>query len=177
MAIIYMYLWNIRKLLNQLANGGISERASLFYILINLGIVYVMCDILYWAPSEVDADLINIWDYLVSASGYVCILALTLIAYRINGGSQGRDFMERFVSIYTVVGIRILAAGVLIILCDSFLYAYVENYYGLYSEDYTSALEAAFYIGLEIATLVLVRKYFKALKRELAALGCTETRG
>jgi hypothetical protein len=172
-----MYFWNIRKLLNQLANGGISERASLFYILINLGLVYVACDMYYWFPSEVDADLINIWDYLISASGYVSMFALSLIAYRINGGSQGRDFMERFVSIYTVVGIRILAVALLIVICDGFLYTQIESYYGIYREDYTSASEATFIIGTEMAALILVCKYFKALKIELAAIGSTETRG
>lgn len=95
-----MYFWRIDKLRSELATGSLREGDSMRYL-----IGYTMfVGIANLAPYEKS----NLYDTLSAAISTIVSIVIIYVAYRRNGGSKGRDFLDRFVSMGFVVLVRAL---------------------------------------------------------------------
>ena len=101
-----MNLWNIQKLKNDLANRTINQRDLLIYYFL-CGIIFA----LFTSPEE-----IKLFDYYQEENykwiewGFETILYLLTIflCYIANEGKNGKNFLERIVSLEVIILIRYL---------------------------------------------------------------------
>lgn len=92
-----MYIWNIEKLKTVLKTGSLSQKSLLVYLLLNM--------FPYWVYSLLFSEQ-NIWDaYLMVSIGVVSVFG-TIYVYVCNGGSQGVDFIQKYLSLGFVLGVR-----------------------------------------------------------------------
>ena len=92
------YFWRIHDLKASMVSQPLSEREVLPYLLLTLG--------LYAAIASLPTQAFNLWDYL-GAAWTVAITVLGIVyVYHRNGGSKGRDFLQRLFAIGWVVTIR-----------------------------------------------------------------------
>ena len=93
---------------------GLSQKHLFVYIFINIILYDFVLAGNYILPSE---DLnIKIYDHVASIASFITISLGTYFIYRVNGGSEGKQFAERFFSIYFVVGMRFLVLFILILM-------------------------------------------------------------
>lgn len=114
-----MYLWNITKLKQQLSDGGIEQKDSMKY-LITLSVVGMIP-----IPKIPFVTGISIHHFF----GAVVLILGTLYCYNKNRGSEGRDFLSRYLSLTLIVLVRfcpiviiaglIMSTGVLLRLTDN----------------------------------------------------------
>lgn len=92
-----MYIWRIEDLKRDLKQGSLSEKESLKYLLIFL---------FFTSLEAIPMEGSNKWDlYSAIAFGVITILG-TWYLYICNGGEQGKDFVQRYLSLGLVVAIR-----------------------------------------------------------------------
>lgn len=97
-----MYFWNLRALKRELIAGGIGEGRLFGYffavLIFDLVILYS-----YWL---LPMSNINIWNYIGAVTGMCTTLIGTYIAWRLNGGTAGRNFFGRYFPLLWVLGVR-----------------------------------------------------------------------
>ena len=98
-----MYFWKIKKLKSQLVDQPLSDRESLPYVLVLA--VFIQLSILascFVEGKKPELLLDFVW------VGVSCLGAFlgTLHLYRMNGGGEGQHFLQRFLAIGWVVGVR-----------------------------------------------------------------------
>lgn len=93
-----MYFWRIEELKARLAHGPLSEREVLPYLVLFAAIAYV-------APFF-PAESMNVWDYLGASWAAALAVGGTLYAFRRNGGRAGANFVQHYLAIGWVVGVR-----------------------------------------------------------------------
>lgn len=94
-----MYYWNISALEKTLKKGHLTETAKFKYTLLSTILFSLSVLIYQLMPS-------NIWDIYMTFVSTAFMIGGLYVAYRLNGGSKGKDFLERLVSIYLVVFVR-----------------------------------------------------------------------
>ena len=95
-----MYVFNIDALKEQLRNQQFSQANALGYL---LGLTF-----LWYLPIGWIGNGDTGWDYASFWASLVTILGGTFMAYRANGGAQGTQFLERFLSLLWVVFWRLI---------------------------------------------------------------------
>lgn len=93
-----MYFWRIGRLEEDLAASRVGERESLHYLLWLGGATTV--------ASLLPVEYSNLWDHLDAAAMLLVFLVGTGWTFARNGGTGGRDFLVRYVSLSWVFGIR-----------------------------------------------------------------------
>jgi hypothetical protein len=112
-----MYLWKIEHLKQDLAQGGLPQHQTFLYILTMVVISALAVEVIDYFPSASR----NIWDHVGSLVTVLLALLGTIWVYRANGGSQGRQFAERYFSIGLVVLIRFMALAVILVAAGAVL--------------------------------------------------------
>ena len=101
-----MYFWRIEILKQTLVERPLSERETLPYLVVYVGLTS--------AALYVSQGLNNVWDYLEAGLNVLITVLGTLHIYRKNGGANGHHFLQRYFAIGWVVTLRWLVAGVLL---------------------------------------------------------------
>lgn len=93
-----MYFWKIDKLNEQLISDGLSESEQFKYLMAN-SILYALAAIQYETPNDYDtfAGVVGV---------FITILGLWFI-YKCNGGANGKQIIQRYLSVGFIVFIRI----------------------------------------------------------------------
>ncbi len=100
-----MYIWNIKELKKELAATALTESQLFAYFLAVLTLETLMFQLVVLFPGTGDAD---VWDYAEYVGSVVFTVGGTLVAYRMNGGSAGRDFLTRYFPLMWVLTVRFL---------------------------------------------------------------------
>jgi hypothetical protein len=100
-----MYIWNIKALKKELTANVLTEPQVFAYFLAVLTLETVTYQLATLFPGTGDAD---VWDYAEYAGSVVFTVGGTLVAYRQNGGSAGRDFLARYFPLLWVLTVRFL---------------------------------------------------------------------
>jgi len=121
-----MYFWKIDKLKKDLAKQPLSESESFKYLFATI-IIYSLATI----PSFLEY---NFWDVISSLiEGVITVFGVRYI-YKCNRGSMGSNFLQKYLSIGWVVGIRCL---VFVLLPALIVYVIaVGMYYGVTAGTY-----------------------------------------
>lgn len=92
-----MYFWKIEKLKKDLREKGLSEKESFYYLFVTT---------LLYCIALTPYEKTSIWDVyntvsvtLVSAGGLIYL-------YKKNGGSEGKNFLQKYLSLGWVYAIR-----------------------------------------------------------------------
>lgn len=101
-----MYFWRIEKLKNELAARPLSERETLPYLVVFVG--------LSAAVGYIPQTMSNVWDGLGAAWSIALAVVATIYIYRQNGGADGQHFLQRYFAIGWVVTVRWLAVLILV---------------------------------------------------------------
>jgi hypothetical protein len=100
-----MYFWNVRALKRELVSQPLPESKLFGYFLAVLMVETALWQTLVLFPSEQGPEL---WDYLSVIGGLALTLGGTVLAYRMNGGAGGRNFLGRFFPLFWVLSVRFL---------------------------------------------------------------------
>jgi len=143
-----MYFWRIEKLKSDWKSAPLSDRQVLPYLLF-----YLVCgELLFLIPSST----MNFWDYANVLCSAVLVLLGTLYVYRLNGGDKGAYFLQRYISLGWVVGIRLIAFALplFIVLLIALQLTDESNGFGL---GYVLFIEIALYqrLGKHIRDVVV----------------------
>ncbi|MFC1608671.1 hypothetical protein ACFL2R_03465 [Patescibacteria group bacterium] len=96
-----MYFWKIDKLTADLAKTSLSEKESLKYLVAPIVFGLIM--------SLVPSGAENGWDVFSNIVFGAIIILGTIKMYKVNGGNNGKDFLQRYVAISWVVLVRWMA--------------------------------------------------------------------
>jgi hypothetical protein len=107
-----MIWWNIKLLKQRLINEGLSQKHLFVYIFIFI----MLSEFLLQAAFYIPIEGLNIYDYAEFIAEFITIGLGTYLIYRVNGGSEGKQFAERFFSISFVVGMRFFVLSIPIFL-------------------------------------------------------------
>jgi uncharacterized membrane-anchored protein YitT (DUF2179 family) len=97
-----MYFWNIENLKKDITEGKLPEKDRFLYMLASLGLIAISMEIMSYNAIE---D-ISYWDAINSIFNVLIILIGTVLSFNANGGSQGVDFLGKYISISFVMSIR-----------------------------------------------------------------------
>jgi hypothetical protein len=100
-----MYLWNIRALKKGLVTNALTESQVFAYFLAVLTLDTLLLQLVAFFPGTEDT---GVWDYADFVGSVVFTVGGTLVAYRQNGGSAGRDFLARYFPLMWVLTVRFL---------------------------------------------------------------------
>ena len=100
-----MYWWNLRAAKSELTGEPLSSRQLLPYLLAIVVLETLVVEFSFLAPSSQDLGARQ-WVF-ASASVMVTVLGC-LYLYRQNGGPNGERFLERFLVLGWVTGIRVV---------------------------------------------------------------------
>ncbi len=143
-----MYFWKINKLKSDLLKKPLSERESFKYlfatlVLYSLGMIPILEN--------------NTWD-IYSAIITALITAIGVYyVYKCNKGASGNNFLQKYLSIGWVVGIRWIVLIMLPIMIIYFIA--IEIYSGI--PDYTTLAEVIFSNLLYLSYFWLFSKHIK----------------
>ncbi len=96
-----MYFWNIEGLKSKLTAALLTDREVLPYFIVFL---VLMMGLEFLPPEKM-----NLWDYLTTAYAILISIFGTLYLYRKNGGSAGVHFIQCYMAVGWVVGVRWMA--------------------------------------------------------------------
>jgi hypothetical protein len=100
-----MYIWNIKALKKELIANMLTESQVFAYFLAVLTLDTLLFQLVAFFPGTGDA---GVWDYADFVGSVVFTLGGTLVVYRMNGGSAGRDFLVRYFPLMWVLTVRFL---------------------------------------------------------------------
>jgi hypothetical protein len=98
-----MYLWNIHELKKVLMLDQLSEKYKFYYLFINMLFFAVFAEISLFFPTEV-----TIVDKVNSIIGIAVQSVGLIIAFKMNGGKEGKEFLARCTSLYVSLSIRFI---------------------------------------------------------------------
>ena len=112
-----MVFWNIEKLLKQLSSQKLTQKELFFYL---FGLTLI--EIIFTNPfSSEGSYLSSMFDWFDWGIVLFCSLISIGVCFISNGGNQGKDFIERYISISFVMTIRysvfIIFAALILLLC------------------------------------------------------------
>ena len=141
-----MYLWNIQELKKVLMLDQLSEKYKFCYLFINMLLFAVFTDISLFSPTEVTkVDKIN------SIIGIVIQSIGLITAFKMNGGSDGKEFLTRCTSLYVSLSVRfIVYTFVFLVLNMAFMALLSFLLPNKYLGDISNAIDMAFVPVLEI---------------------------
>jgi hypothetical protein len=93
-----MYFWRIEKLKTDMAANPLSEREVLPYLILTA----VLYSVIIYIPHEIQ----NVWDGLGAVWSVLLAVVGTIYIYRQNCGAGGQHFLQRYIVVGWVVGIR-----------------------------------------------------------------------
>lgn len=99
------FLWNIKKLKEELIHNGLSQKSLFIYILIYMLIAQFFSETTFFPSLEQTAKPT---DYIQGTIDLLVVGLGTYLCFRVNGASAGSHFAERYFSISFVVGLRFL---------------------------------------------------------------------
>ena len=112
-----MIFWNIEKLLKQLSSQKLTQKELFFYF---FGLTILETIVSNPFLSE-DSYLSTIFDWFDWGIFLFCSLVSVGVCFISNGGNQGKDFIDRYISIQFVMTIRysvfIIFAALIVLLC------------------------------------------------------------
>lgn len=145
-----MYFWKVEKLKNDLRKKPLSESESFKYLyatlfLYSLGMIPFLEN--------------NIWDvYSAIIIGVISAIGVYYV-YKCNKGAKGNNFLQKYLAIGWVVGIRWMF---LIMLPTSIIFfILIGIYYGV--TEYTTAKEVTFFNLVGATYFWLLGKHIKEL--------------
>ena len=136
-----MYFWKIDKLSEELVSNELTEPESFKYLMAN-SVLYALVIIQYDIPNKYDT-----WGGIVGV--FITIVGLWFI-YKCNGGKNGKQIMQRYLSVGFVVFIRIFVLFMLPAIITSLIIQ--EIYLGGIPEETTLSL----FIVTVISQVVLI---------------------
>ncbi len=116
-----MYFWNIKALKKELVANTLTESQVFAYFLTMLTLNALVYESIPLFPS---AEETTAWDYAGYVGSVVFTLGGTLLAYRVNGGSAGKDFLRRYFPLMWVLTVRFL-----VVLLPLFVVALIPMFY------------------------------------------------
>ncbi len=112
-----MFFWNIEKLLKKLSSQKLTQKELFFYF---FGFTFLETIVSNPFLSE-DSYLSSIFEWFDWGTFLLCSLISIGVSFISNGGNQGKDFIERYISIQFVMTIRysvfIIFAAIILLLC------------------------------------------------------------
>ena len=136
-----MYFWKLDKLNEQLISGPLDESESFKYLMAN-SIVYALAAIQY--------DTANVYDTWGGLGAVIITIIGLILIYKINGGKDGANIMQRYLSIGFVVFIRFF---ILFLLPAVITFLIIQEiYFGGIAEETT----LSFFILMIISEVVLI---------------------
>lgn len=93
-----MYFWRIEQLKDQLIARPLSDREALPYLLVFVGLTA--------AIGFIPGESLNVWDHVGTTLSVILTILGTLWVYRQNGGAAGHFFLQRYLTVGWVIGIR-----------------------------------------------------------------------
>jgi hypothetical protein len=96
-----IHSWQINRLKVELINARHSGRQTLLYLACILTVQSAS-----WALGYVSGVTLNLWDRIDEAVFFVFLIIGTIYCFYTNGGTKGRDFISRYVSLAWVFGVR-----------------------------------------------------------------------
>lgn len=101
-----MYFWNIKALAEQLRKNLLSQRQKAMY--------YMAVSILGVLATTIPLLIFGAWDSPSGLLGTLCCVPVIAVGVpkmlRVNGGDDGRDFLERLIVLSFPVTVRTLIA-------------------------------------------------------------------
>lgn len=148
-----MYFWNIEKLNEQIISDELSESESFKYLMAN-SIMYALAVIQYDIPNAYDT-----WGGI--AGVFITIIGLWFI-YKCNGGSNGKQIMQRYMSVGFVIFIRLFVLFMLPAIIASLIIQ--EVYLGGIPEETTLSL---FFVSLisEVVLILWIAKHINHIAK------------
>ena len=101
-----MYFWNIKALKKELVANTLTESQVFAYFLTMLTLDTSMYQLITLFPGTGETDA---WDYVSYAGSVVFTVGGALVAYLVNGGSAGKNFLTRYFPLMWVLTVRFLA--------------------------------------------------------------------
>jgi len=101
-----MYFLRIEQLKDQMIARPLSERELLPYLLVFVGLTAAL--------GFIPGGSLNSWDHLGTGLSVILAVLGTMWIYRQNGGAAGHFFLQRYLAVRWVVGIR-WTVGILIV--------------------------------------------------------------
>lgn len=141
-----MYLWNIKKLKEELIARPLPEVESLKYLIANT--ILYFASILFFALIET-----NIWDIYSIASHFIILSVAIIYFYRCNGGKSGNNFLQNFFSLSWVVSIRLT----IMVFIPFLILVYVL--FGL--TEQTSEFDFVYFVLFDIIYVYLLGRHFE----------------
>ena len=152
-----MYFWKIDKLSEELISSELTEAESFKYLMAN-AVLVALAAIQYEAPNEYDT-----WAGI--AGFFITIFGLWFI-YKCNGGKNGRQIMQRYLSVGFVVLIRLV---VLFMLPATIaLHVISEVYYGGMSAETNISLFILMLIS-EVVLILWIAKHINHIAKSTHA--------
>ena len=112
-----MIFWNIEKLLKQLSSQKLTQKELFFYF---FGLTFLETISSFPFLSE-ESYLSSIFEWFDWGIFLFCSLISVGICFISNGGNQGKNFIERYISIQFVMTIRysvfIVFSAIIVLLC------------------------------------------------------------
>lgn len=112
-----MYFWNLRALKRELIAGGMGEGRLFGYF---FAVLIFDIAMLYLGPLFPTKE-ITVWTYVGTVAMVGTTLIGTYIAWRLNGGTAGRNFFGRYFPLLWVLGVRFWAVILAIVLPVGFV--------------------------------------------------------
>lgn len=137
-----MYIWSTRSLVSDLRRGVLPQHEQLKYLLVWAVVSLVLYEIptSVHEPYSLERGVMFIGSIVVSVLG-------TISAYRANKGSNGNDFLGRYISLSLPIMVRIFALVVPVI----FLYlGFTEYVLRIDATSLTTWVDVVAILGFEI---------------------------
>lgn len=155
-----MYFFAQKAVKSKFLQSGFSDRESLPYFVVFIG--------LYSLAFVPNTSTPNIWDYLASAISFALAVLSTLLLYKANGGSDGTQFIQKYVILGWVLALRALIA----LLPATILLFLLGVGLNLIDLEATGPFDAAVFTTIELLFWAYFYFHFSDLrKRELAEQG------
>ena len=98
-----MYWFNIKALKDDLKKGKLTQKDQMLYLLATFTFATIMQELATYFPIEDSATYL---DYIDSLLYLVILISGIIYSYIVNGANSGKNFMQRYISISFVLGVR-----------------------------------------------------------------------
>ena len=159
-----MYIWRVKKLVNDFRAGTVTERQQLYYLLVFLVLSYIAAD--PYVNSILAYGSMNELDILTLPLSIIIAIAGTVLCYRVvDTSSPSTGFLSRYICLGLPVMIRVIvlvfAAMLLAFVVNDYIYTLpiIDAY--LNSEQ-TTVVDVVGLSAFEILYFYLLRGAIKA---------------